>query len=87
MLTEMIDELDIPNENYNEHYDTLRNWLVLSKYMQSVNTVTEIIELMHVEVNSRRRPDILMRLHARYNAIRREYEREELVAYLASTRK
>jgi len=86
MLTEQIEAVELPHEEYVECYDILRNWLVLSKHLSTVDHELAIIEFMHVEVHSRRRPDIVMRLHARLNSIRRENEREELVGYLAQTR-
>ncbi len=57
----------------------LASWSKLNKTLDSLNE-SDVFDLLGYEMITRRRVDIVTRLHQRGNALRVKREREELVA-------
>ena len=63
-----------------EDVNYLENWIVLNKHVQKLSEET-VYGLLQEESKGARRPQFLLRLYGRYNKLRSERERSELLAF------
>lgn len=75
------DKVEVTFEDEKRLIRKLGNWVILSKYLSKASE-KDILKLMVFEIKGRRRLDIIHRLHARYNTLRRTREKKEIIGRL-----
>lgn len=60
--------------------DYLENWVVLNKHVQKLDEDT-LRKLIDKEKKGHNRPQFLVRLHGRYNRLRAQREKKEILSY------
>jgi len=83
-LIELLENHIVDEQDKQDYYIMLRNWIIISGALKDIDSEEILLDMIKVESETRRRPDIVMRLHARLTSVRRNREREELVHYLSS---
>ncbi len=81
-IVDQVKGIHLSNNHFNELVFPLRNWIELSKHLKHIKNLDHLLNLIKVEMDTKRRPEIVMRIYARYNNVRRSREREELLKYL-----
>ena len=67
---------------------TMANWIMLSGYIYQADiTAQELIDMIHYELQGKRRLQIIERLHARFNKIRLQEEKDEILWLLSQSQK
>ena len=71
-------------EEKKEYENTLSNWIKAHDFLTQAKTVEEahdhLSKMLLVELQTRRRPNLVAKLKARFNRVRNTLENEEIIA-------
>lgn len=77
-IIEILNNINLTEESWNENIKRCSNWVELSDYLGEITDEMSVLCLLKVEIETKKRPTIINRLHGKYNRLRKDREMREI---------